>query len=400
MRLSDRIAFGISALRGHRLRSGLSVLGVAIGITAVILLTSIGEGTRRYVFTQFSQFGTNLLSVTPGKSKTTGMPGVLGGSTRKLTIDDAEAIGRLPGVLRIEPQTTGLARVESGGHGRSVPVYGATADMPEVLKMDVAHGSFLPAGDPRRGASVAVLGPKLEHELFGEASSLGQIVRIGAGRFRVIGVLAAKGKILGFDIDDAAYVPIATHMRLFNQDGLEEIHVLFSPGEGTDRVVGAIKTAMIERHGGEEDFTITTQAAMLDVFDNVMDAVTMSVGAMAGISLFVGAIGILTMMWIAVGERTAEIGLARALGATARQVESLFLVEAIVLALVGGIAGVSAGLGIAWLLRTLAPELPVETPVEFVLIAIGVSVITGLVSGVMPARRAAKLDPTEALRAE
>jgi putative ABC transport system permease protein len=398
--LGDQVSFSLSALNGYRLRSALSVLGIAIGVMAVILLTSIGEGTRRYVFTAFSQFGTNLLSVTPGKSKTTGMPGVLGGTTRKLTIDDAEAIGRLPGVLKSQPQTTGLARVEAEGRGRSVPVYGATADLPEVLKVAVARGSFLPAGDPRRGASVAVLGPKLEHELFGETSGLGQIVRIGAGRFRVIGILAAKGKLLGFDLDDAAYIPIATHMRLFNLDGLEEIHVVFAPGEGTDRIVETVRTAMMARHRGEEDFTITTQAAMLEVFDNVMDAVTMSVGAMAGISLFVGAIGILTMMWIAVGERTSEIGLARALGASARQVESLFLFEAVALALVGGLVGVIGGLAISALLRSLVPGLPVETPIEFVLAAIAVSLVTGLASGVMPARRAAKLDPIEALRAE
>jgi putative ABC transport system permease protein len=398
--IGDQVTFSLSALNGYRLRSALSVLGIAIGVTAVILLTSIGEGTRRYVFTSFSQFGTNLLSITPGKSKTTGMPGVLGGTTRKLTIDDSEAIARLPGVMLSNPQTTGLSRVEADGRGRSVPIYGSTANMLEVLKAKVARGSFLPPGDPRRGGSVAVLGPKLEHELFGESSGLGHIVRVGEGRFRVIGILEPKGKILGFDLDDAAYIPIATHMRLFNLDGLEEIQVVFSPGEGTDRIVETIRTAMIARHRGEEDFTITTQAAMLDVFDNVMGAVTISVGAIAGISLFVGAIGILTMMWIAVGERTSEIGLARALGATARQVERLFLFEAVALALVGGVLGVAAGLAISALLRALVPGLPVETPVEFVLAAIGVSLVTGLASGVMPARRAARLDPIEALRAE
>lgn len=396
----DLLRLALGAVRGHRLRSALSMLGIAIGVAAVILLTSIGEGTRRYMMGQFTQFGTNLMGIHPGKSETLGIPGVLGGTTHKLTLDDAAAVTRLPGVVEVVPVAVGSARVEARGRGRSVFVYGATPNVPRAWKFNVRQGSFWPPGDPRRGQQAAVLGPKLKRELFGEANALGQFVRIAGARFRVVGIMEPKGQFLGFDLDDTAYVPVASALKLFNMSELTEIDVLCAHAGLTDRVVEEITTLMTRRHGGREDFTLVTQAAMLEVFDNVMNIVTMSVGAIAGISLLVGAIGILTMMWIAVGERTAEIGLARAIGASRRQVTLLFLLEAAALATAGGLAGVATGLGLAALLRVAVPGLPVETPVTFVLLAVAVSVATGLASGALPARRAARLDPVEALRAE
>jgi len=393
-----RLAQG--ALRAHRLRSFLSMLGIAIGVAAVILLTSIGEGTRVYMLSQFTQFGTNILAVNPGKSKTIGIPGVLGGTTRKLTIDDAEALARVPGIETVVPVVMGLARVEAGERGRSVTVLGATPDLPTLWRFGARQGSFWPRGDPRRGAPLAVLGPKLGRELFGERSPLGAFVRIAGARFRVVGVMEPKGQMMGFDIDDVAYVPVASAMDLFNQDELFEIDLIYSSARDAARVEAEVRRVLAVRHGGTEDFTVTSQEAMLDVFGKVMDVVTMAVGAIAGISLLVGATGILTMMWIAVGERTSEIGLVRALGATRGQVQALFLAEAAALATLGGIAGIALGLGLGAALRFFVPGLPVETPVRFVLAGLATSVLTGLVSGVAPARRAASLDPIEALRAE
>ena len=398
MRELLRLATG--ALRAHRLRSFLSMLGIAIGVAAVILLTSIGEGTRVYMVAQFTQFGTNILAVNPGKSKTIGIPGVLGGTTRKLTIDDAEALERISGVETVVPVTMGLARVQAGDRGRSVSVLGATPDLPTLWRFGARQGSFWPRGDPRRSAPLAVLGPRLARELFGERSPLGEFVRIAGGRFRVIGVMEAKGQMMGFDIDDVAYVPVASAMQLFDQDELFEIDLVYSNAREAVRVEAEVKRLLTVRHGGEEDFTVTSQEAMLDVFGKVMDVITMAVGAIAGISLLVGATGILTMMWIAVGERTSEIGLVRALGASRAQVQALFLAEAATLATLGGIAGVVLGLGLGVALRLVVPGLPVETPLRFVLAGLAVSVLTGLVSGVAPARRAAALDPIEALRAE
>jgi len=395
----DLVHLATGALRAHRLRSFLSALGIAIGVAAVILLTSIGEGTRVYMVSQFTQFGTNILAVNPGKSKTVGIPGVLGGTTRKLTIDDAEALGRIHGVETVVPVTMGLARVAAGERGRSVTVIGVTPDLPTLWRFGARQGSFWPKGDPRRAAPLAVLGPKLARELFGERSPLGELVRIAGGRFRVVGVMEPKGQMMGFDIDDVAYVPVASAMQLFNQDELLEIDLIYANVRETARVEAEVKRVLTLRHG-DEDFTVTSQEAMLDVFGKVMDVVTMAVGAIAGISLLVGATGILTMMWIAVGERTSEIGLVRALGASRAQVQALFLAEAAAFAALGGVAGVALGLGLGAALRVVVPGLPVETPMRFVVAGLLVSAATGLVAGVAPARRAASLDPIEALRAE
>lgn len=398
--MREWIELGLGALRGHRQRTLLSVIGIAIGIAAVILLTSMGEGTRRYVLGQFSQFGTNLIAINPGKTETFGIPGVLGGTTQKLTIDDAQALERIAGVEEVMSVVFGQARVEAGNRGRSVYVYGVTANMPAVWKFSVALGSFLPEGDPRRGAPVVALGPKLKQELFGEENALGEWVRIAGTRLRVIGVMAPKGQFLGIDIDDSAYLPVALALTMFNQDELNEIDVIYANEGQLAPVRRGIERVLTERHSGREDFTVTTQEAMLDVFGNVMNVVTTAVGAIGGISLLVGAIGILTMMWIAVGERTGEIGLLRALGATTHQVMGMFLVEAVLLALLGGGAGVAFGLTLSAVVRGFVPGLPLQTPPEYVAAALAVSALTGLLAGVLPARRAAALDPIEALRAE
>ncbi len=390
----------LRTLRSHRLRSFLSMLGIAIGIAAVILLTSIGEGTRRYMVSQFTQFGTNILAINPGRTETVGIPGVFGGTTHKLTIDDGEAITRLPGVEKVVPVAMGQARVEGNGRGRSVFVYGVNSEVPDVWKFQVRQGSFLPPGDPRQGASVAVLGPTLKRELFGEDNALGAFVRIAGFRLRVIGVMEPKGQLLGIDIDDSAYVPVATAMQMFNLDELMEIDVLFSHEGLTAGVEQAVTRLLTDRHGGKQDFTITTQTAMLEVFDNVMRVVTVAVAGIGAISLLVGAIGVLTMMWIAVSERIGEIGLMRAVGATQGQVQRLFLLESVVLTVLGGAAGVALGLGIAQGIRLAVPEMPVYTPLGYVLAALVVSGLTGLLSGLVPARRAAGLDPVDALRAQ
>jgi len=376
------------------------MLGIAIGIAAVILLTSIGEGTRRYLVSEFTQFGTNVLQVNPGKTETMGIPGILGGTTHKLTIDDAQALERVRGVIEVVPMAVGQARVEGGGRGRSVFIYGVTSQVPEVWKFEIGQGSFLPAGDPRRSSMVAVLGPTLKRELFGEKNALGEFVRVAGFRLRVIGVMAPRGRMLGFDIDDSVYVPVATAMQMFDLDELNEVHVLFSHEGMTEAVVAGVRGLLTERHGGKEDFTIVTQTAMLKVFENVMRVITAAVAAIGGVSLLVGAIGILTMMWIAVNERIREIGLMRAVGATERHVQRVFLLEAVILTVAGGASGVAAGLGIAALLRLAVPGMPVYTPPRYIAAALLVSLVTGLLSGVLPARRAASLDPVEALHTE
>jgi putative ABC transport system permease protein len=400
MSIRDLFRLAFASVAAHRLRSVLTILGIVVGIASVILLTSLGEGTRRYVLAEFSQFGTHLLSVTPGRVKTQGIPGAVGGTTHMLRVEDAEAIARVPGVVKTVPVSFGSARVVAGMRARSVFVYGVTSDATEVWRYEVAQGRFLPPGDPSRAAPLAVLGPKLKRELFGEASALGERIRIGSFRFLVIGVLEPKGQFLGFDIDDAAYIPVASAKSLFGREDLVSIDTLFSPNLPPERIVEGIRRLLLARHGGEEDFTITTQNEMLGVLDRVLSMVSFAIGGIGAISLLVGAIGILTMMWISVGERTAEIGLARAVGASRGQMLALFLLEAAILSGAGGALGLAVGIGAGKLIAAFLPGVPFRTPPAFVALAILVSLAVGLLSGVLPARRAASLDPIEALRAE
>ena len=400
MDLIELLRFVGGAIRGQRLRSFLSALGVAIGVAAVILLTSLGEGTRDYIVGQFTQFGTSIIAVNPGKVKTLGMPGALGGTTHKLTIDDAEALRRIPEVEEVVPVAFGQARVEGGGRGRSVFIQGVGWEAARAFRLKVSQGSFLPRMDPNRRSSYAVLGTKLSQELFDDASPLGKRVRIGGYTFLVIGVMEAKGQMMGFDMDDTAYVPVASAMDLFDVDELVEIDVVASGTDVIAEVVEGIRAVLMARHRGEEDFTITTQTEMLETFGKIIGMITIAVSGIAGVSLLVGAMGILTIMWISVHERTNEIGLLRALGVSRGTVQGLFLLESVLLAVAGGALGLAAGLGIAGLGRAALPNLPLSTPPLAIVAALAMCLLVGIVSGVAPARRAADLDPVEALRTE
>ncbi len=400
MNARDILRLAWQAVWFHRQRSLLTMLGILIGIASVILLTSIGEGARVYVLSQFTQFGTTLVGISPGRVETTGLPGALGTTIHPLTLADAAALERIRGVERVVPVVMGTAPVEQGGKTRNTFVYGVTAAAPHVWRMGVRGGRFLPALDADRSAPVAVLGPKLKRELFGEETCLGRHVRISGERFMVVGLMEPKGQFLGFDIDDSAYILVAAARQLFNRQGLHEIDVLIANASLIDPVVQRMKAVLKERHGHEEDFTITTQTGMLETLDRVIRMVSMAVGGIGAISLLVGAIGILTIMWISVHERTSEIGLARALGATAGQIRLLFLSEAVLLSTLGGILGTGLGLGVAHLLHLYVPALPVQTPLEYVFLALAVSLVVGLASGLLPAHKAATLDPVVALAAD
>jgi len=399
MLTGDYIKLAGSALLNQRLRSFLTALGIGVGIATVILLTSLGEGVHRFVVAEFTQFGTNLIAIVPGKTTTAGISGAVISNVRPLTLDDAEALRKLPQVLATVPVVQGNAPVEAGRRQRRTTVYGVGPEAPAVWQFNVAGGRFLPNDNPQTARAFAVLGSKLRQELFGEANPLGRLVRVGGSRFRVIGIMESKGQILGFDIDDAIYIPAAKSLELFNRDSLMEIDVLYAAeATGTEMAV-KIKNMLISRHGSE-DFSITTQEQMLEVLGSVLGVLTLGVGALGGISLLVGGVGILTIMTIAINDRTGEIGLLRSLGATKGQILLLFLGEAVALAAIGGTAGLVLGWLGAWLLGVLVPALPTHTSWFYALLAEALAIIIGLAAGVLPARRAAGLDPVEALRAE
>lgn len=397
---ADSARFALQAISSHRQRSFLTLLGIAVGIAAVILLTSIGEGVHRFVLSEFTQFGTNVIAVSPGKVKTGGQPpSGIPTTSRLLTMEDADALRKLPNVTGSTPTVWGNSEVHGNGRVRRTTIYGVDADFPKVFSSTVNIGSFLPHEGSGSARAQVVLGSKLRQELFGAKNPLGARVRIGGLSFRVIGVMAPKGQFLGIDLDDTAYIPAERALELYNRDGLMEIHVTYKEGVSSASVAAAVRDRLILRHG-HEDFTITTQEDMLATLSNILDILTMAVGALGGISLLVGGVGIVTIMTIAVTERTNEIGLMMALGAYRRTILYLFLGESIILAALGGMFGLMLGVGLAQLIQLVVPALPVHTPLSFAAGALLLSACIGLVAGVLPARRAARLDPIEALRAE
>lgn len=382
-----------------RLRSVMLLLATAIGVAAVVMLTSLGEAARRYVTDEFSSLGTNLIIVIPGRTETTGSGlALLAGETpRDLTIQDAVALERITAIDKIAPVVLGAAGVQWGGLEREVPVFGSTASFLEVRNWSMERGRFLPPGDPERPASVAVIGTKLKEELFGDAPAIGEWIRIGDRRFRVIGLLATEGRTIGIDVQDVAIIPVASAQALFNTESLFRIIVSTPERDEMGRAQEEIRRVITERHQGEEDITVVTQDAVLATFDRIFGTLTLALAGIAAISLAVAGILIMNVMLVAVSQRTAEIGLLKALGAARRQIITLFLTEAIMLSFVGAITGLAIGQGGSWLIGRLYPALPLGPPAWAPIAAVGIAVTSGVVFGILPARRAAALDPVEAL---
>lgn len=399
MSLVDILSFTVGSLQGHRLRSVLMLLAMSIGVAAVVILTSLGEGARRYVTGEFASLGTHMIIVLPGRSETAGAgPNMFIGETpRDLTLDDALALTRSGTISRIAPISVGSASVSWQEREREVPVLGSTADLLEIRHWTIAQGHFLPPDNPEMASSVCVIGAKVRNELFGAQPALGEWVRIGDRRFRVIGVLATEGRSIGIDVQEIVIIPVASAQMLFNSPSLFRILIEARNREAIQPAINYTRSTLRERHQGEEDVTIITQDAVLATFDRIFNALTLTVAGIATISLLVAGILIMNVMLVAIAQRTTEIGLLKAIGASRHQILILFLMEAAILSLVGAVIGLGLGETGSWFIGYLYPAFPVGPPLWAVYAAFGVALLTGILFGTLPARHAAQLDPVQAL---
>jgi putative ABC transport system permease protein len=368
-------------------------------VAAVVVLTALGDGARRYVMNEFSSLGSNLVIVLPGRSQTGGFnPGnAITSTPRDLSIADAQALLRSPGVRNVAPLAIGTSEISAGGKLRQAIVAGTTASYVKVRQMSLSQGRFLADDDWQRGATEAVIGARVRLEIFGTAPALGQLVRIGDRRFRVVGVLASSGQGMGMNTDDLVMVPVAQAQAMFNSSTLFRILVEANSREAIESVKTQVADLIKQRHDGEQDVTVITQDAVLATFDRLLGTLTLGVAGIAAISLAVAGILVMNVMLVSVTQRTAEIGLLKALGATGGTIRQVFLMEASMLSLAGaGVGYVLGQLGAA-VVRQLYPTFPAYPPDWAVLAGLATALVTGVLFGVLPARRAAQLDPVQAL---
>jgi putative ABC transport system permease protein len=399
MRNSDVLRFARDAAAGYPLRTSLSVLAMAIGVAAVVVLTSLGDGARRYVVEQFSALGSNLVIVLPGRSATGGLSpaNALTTTPRDLTVTDAFALTRLPSVRRVAPLSVGNSEINANGRLREAVVAGTTSTYFDIRGFKMAQGTFLPVADWSRGAPVVVIGSKIKEEIFGGQQAVGELIRLGDRRLRIVGVLKATGQgVGGMNTDEVIFIPVSVALSLFNTNTLFRILIEARSRDEIEAVKREVAAMLKARHG-EEDITVITQDAVLATFDKLLRALTAAVAGIAAISLAVAGILVMNVMLVAVTQRTAEIGLLKALGARAATIRNAFMAEAAMLSLVGAVTGYGLGLFGAFVLRLMYPVFPAYPPDWAVAAALFTALATGLLFGIMPARRAARLDPVQAL---
>ncbi|BAY39354.1 hypothetical protein NIES2111_37300 [Nostoc sp. NIES-2111] len=403
MNLLESMQMAGKTLLSNKLRSALTMLGIVIGNASVIAMIGIGEGGQRYVKKQLESLGPNVLFVIPGNQATqritTNLP-------KTLVLADAEAIAtQVPTVAAVTVELNSRQVVTYSNRNTNVNIIGTNPNFLLVRDFDVERGRFFSDIDSKRSNQVAVLGAKLAGRLFGNSNPVGQQFRIKNTSFQIIGVLESKGSNLGVDYDDAALVPIITAAnRIVGRTspyGLELTYVVASAknAESVDAAVFQITNLLRQRHKitGEDDFTIRTQKDALQTVGQITGALTVMLAAIAGISLFVGGIGIMNIMLVSVTERTQEIGLRKAIGATEQDILLQFLIESVIVSAIGGLIGTGVGVSGILLVAALTPLEAAISPVA-IGTAVGISGAIGLFFGVVPARRAAKLDPIVALR--
>jgi len=398
MRTRDTLAYAYGSIRAHPLRTSLVLLAMIIGVAAVVMLSTVGDTARRYVTGEFSALGTNLLIVLPGRNETTGgQPPLLGATPRDLTLDDAEALLRSRHIAGIAPVVVGSAPVSWQGREREVNVLGTTQDFLKIRQLRLQSGKFLARIPADKSLPVCVLGKTLRDELFGSGPALGAWLRTGEYRLRVVGILAEQGQSLGLDMDDVLIIPVATAQALFDAPSLFRILVQARDRESIAGAARDIRHIIRLRHDHEDDVTIITQDSLVHTFDHILGTLTLAVAGIGGISLLVAGVLIMNVMLVTVSQRTAEIGLLKALGASADQIQRGFLWEAALLSALGTGLGLGLGLGVVLGVARTYPGIPVHTPGWAIGAAIAIGLGAGMLFGILPARHAARMDPVRAL---
>lgn len=399
MRVMDCNRLAGGALVRYPGRTAMMLVATAIGVAAVLVLTSLGEAARRYVSSEFESLGTHLVIVVPGRSETSGAgPAMMMSETpRDLTLGDARAVLRSPYIEKMAPVVVGAATVNHGGLEREITVLGTTPEFREIRQWDMALGEFLPNVNLDQAAQVCVVGAVIRRELFRDEPPLGQWLRVGDRRCRVTGVLAPQGQSVMIDVDEVVIVPVVSAQAMFDSPGLFRIIMQATSREAMGPARDDVRRIIARRHYGEEDVTVITQDAVLATFDGIFGTLTRALAGIASVSLVVAGVLIMNVMLVAVSQRTAEIGLLKALGATRRQIIALFLAEALFLAGLGGLAGLGLGFVLVSAMHALYPSLDFAPPAWAVAGALLVATASGALFGILPARRAADLDPIAAL---
>ncbi len=395
MRFGEAFGAAVDALRANRLRSALTMLGVIIGVAAVVMLVAIGSGAKAEVEAQVEGLGSNLILVFPGSGSFGAAPAI-----SQLSLEDVDLLGRIVGDRTlVAATTTSSSEVRVGSKVTYVTVNGTNENVPIVFDRPVARGRYISKVDVDTRRRVVVLGPETARALFGEVEPLGRQVSIRGVRFRVIGVFTQVGSAFGINRDTEIHIPITAAQRLYGVTRIDALAVRAPTIDAIPALQSSLLDGLRSKYPGEK-FSAVTQTQILGAVGTILGLLTLVLAAIAGISLFVGGVGVSNIMLVSVRERTREIGLRKALGARQRDILAQFLIEAVLLTTIGGVVGIGLGAGASLLGHALVPDLPVQVAWWSIALAFGVSVAVGVFFGVFPARRAGKLDPVVALRTE
>ena len=402
MPFTEVLFLALEALLANKLRAGLTMLGMIIGVGAVVLLVSIGNGAKNYITSQFEGMGTNIILIQPGKTDAkSGFGPPIGSTTRKLTLGDSDALERESVNLEaVSPIMFGAGAVEVPGISKNVNILGANEKIMQIFNFKMGSGEFFSREETETGRRVTVLGYNVARALFGDANPLGQLTKINQVEHRVVGILAKEGETLGFNMDEIVFIPTKTAMRLFNVDALFGIRAKAKSKVGLDDAIGEIKAILKQRHAGQEDFTVVTLTSMLETMNTILGMLTYVLGGIAMISMLVGGIGIMNIMLVSVTERTREIGIRRAVGARRGDILKQFLAEAIALSFIGGFIGLAGSVALTYLITWFTKSFDMRAPLWIMIPAFMLSSLTGIAFGVWPARKAANIETIEALRYE